>query len=81
MPRDAACAIYTTNQPGSPWSQLKKNSGWTRTGPNGRVRRLSAEQLRSHLLPLLGADQPGLSVRAERRSRSEDRLAGVECRR
>jgi len=59
---------WTQTGPGRTWSYLKENNGWTQTGPTGIVRRLSAEQLLSHLLPPLVADNPGhLSVRVERR--------------
>ncbi len=58
--------IYITTIRGRTWSYLKENDGWTQTGPTGRVHRLSAEQLLSHLLPPLAADQPGLTVRVER---------------
>lgn len=60
--------IHITTKRGLTWSHLKEDDGWTRTGPNGRVHRLSAEQLLSHLLPPLAADQPDLKVRVERRS-------------
>jgi hypothetical protein len=62
--------IYITTKHGRTWKHLKENNGWTRTGPNRRVHRLSAEQLLSHLLPPLAGDQPGLSVRVERREMS-----------
>jgi hypothetical protein len=75
--------IYITTKHGRTWSHLKENDGWTRTGPNGRVHRLSAEQLLSHLLPPLAADQPGLSVRVERRNlqASASRIARGEATR
>jgi len=59
--------ISIATKHGRTWRHLKDNTGWTRTGPNGRVHRLSAEQLLSHLLPPLAGDQPGLSVVVERR--------------
>jgi hypothetical protein len=59
--------IYITTKHGRTWSYLKVNNGWTQTGPTGRVHQLSAEQLLSHLLPPLAADQPSLSVRVERK--------------
>jgi len=39
------------------------------TAPTGIVRRLSAEQLLSHLLPPLASDQPHLSVKVVRKLR------------
>ncbi len=59
--------IHITTKHGSTWSHVQENNGWTRTGPNGRIHQLSAEQLLSHLLPPLAGDQPGLTVRVERR--------------
>jgi hypothetical protein len=59
--------IYLTTKHGRTWRHLKGDDGWTRTGPNGRVHRLSAEQLLSHLLPPLAGEQPGLSVSVERK--------------
>jgi hypothetical protein len=60
--------IYITTKRGRTWTYLKENNGWTSTGPTGGVHRLSAEQLLSHLLPPLVADNRGqLSVRVERR--------------
>ena len=53
---------------GRTWSYRKKDDGWIQTGPTGRVHLLSAEQLLSHLLPPLAADQPTLNVTVERRS-------------
>jgi len=61
--------ICITTKRGRTWSYVKEDNGWTQTAPTGIVRRLSAEQLLSHLLPPLAADQPGLSVRVERRGR------------
>jgi len=68
MAKNTDYVIYITTSHGQTWSHVKEGDSWTRTGPNGRVHRMSAEQLLSHLLPPLAADQPGLSVRVERRS-------------
>lgn len=59
-------AIHITTRRGRTWSYIKEDKDWTQTAPTGRVRRLSAEQLLSHLLPPLAGDQPGLSVGVER---------------
>jgi hypothetical protein len=66
--RNADYVIRITTKHGRTWSYLIADNGWTQTGPTGRVHRLSAEQLLSHLLPPLATDQPGLSVKVERRS-------------
>ena len=63
--------IRITTKHGRTYSYLKEDHGWTQTSPTGVVRRLSAEQLLSHLLPPLAADQPSVSVRVERKIQSE----------
>jgi len=75
--RNTDYVIYITTKRGRAWRYLKEDDGWTQTGPTGRVHRLSAEQLLSHLLPPLAADQPGLRVRVGRREEGE----GPTCRR
>jgi hypothetical protein len=55
--------IYITTRRGRTWKYVKEDNGWTQTTPIGVVRRLSAEQLLSHLLPPLAADQPELKVK------------------
>jgi hypothetical protein len=71
--KNTECVIYITTKRGRTWSYLKENNGWTQTGPTGIVHRLSAEQLLSHLLPPLAADNPGhLSVRVERRVEKDE---------
>ena len=66
--KNTECVIYIATRRGRTWTYLKEKDGWTQTGPTGIVRPLSAEQLLSHLLPPLAADNPGhLSVRVERR--------------
>lgn len=68
--RNIEFVIYITTKRDRTWTYLKQNNGWTQTGPTGRVHRLSAEQLLSHLLPPLVVDNLGhLSVRVERRDR------------
>jgi len=59
--------IYIATKRGRTWKYLKEKGGWKQTAPTGLVRWLSAEQLLSHLLPPLAADQPNLSVRVERK--------------
>jgi hypothetical protein len=79
--KNTECVIYITTKRGRTWSYLKENNGWTQTGPTGIVHRLSAEQLLSHLLPPLAADNPGhLSVRVERRV-EKDELSIARARR
>ena len=53
MAKNSDYVIYITTSHDQTWSHVKEGDGWTRTGPNGRVHRMSAEQLLSHLLPPL----------------------------
>jgi hypothetical protein len=66
--KNTECVIYITTKRGWTQTYLKEKEGWTQTGPNGIVRRMSAEQLLSHLLPPLAAGSDRLSVRVERRT-------------
>ena len=62
--KNTECTIYITTRHGRTWRYRKAKNGWAQTGPTGTVRPLSAEQLLSHILPLLAAGNPGLvSVR------------------
>ena len=53
--RNTECTIYITTRRGRTWKYRRDKDGWTQTGPTGTVRRLSAEQLLSHILPPLEA--------------------------
>ncbi len=50
---------------GRAWRYAKDQEGWVQTTPAGKVRRMTAEQFLSHLLPPLAKDQPNLTVRVE----------------
>jgi len=65
--RNIEYVIRITTRNGRTWKYLKEGNIWKQIGPTGRVHRLSAEQFLSHILPPLASDQPGLSVRVERR--------------
>ena len=65
--RNIDFVIRITTKHGRTWTYLKEDDGWTQTGPSGRVHRLTAEQLLSHILPPLAGDQPGISVMITRR--------------
>lgn len=67
MAKNSDYVIYITTKHGRGGRYVKEDGGWTQTASTGVVRTLSAEQLLSHLLPPLAADQPGLGVRVERR--------------
>ena len=57
--KNSECTIYITTRRGWKQAYRKVDDHWTQTGPNGVVRPLSAEQLLSHILPLLAADNQG----------------------
>ena len=63
--KNSEYVIRVTTQRGRAWSYLKEKSDWTQTSPTGAVRRMTAEQLLSHLLPPLAKDQPHLNVTVE----------------
>ena len=63
--RNTDYIIRITTKRGRAWSYLKDDNGWTQTAPTGVVRRMTAEQLLSHLLPPLAKDQPHLDVIVE----------------
>lgn len=67
--RNTDYVVCITTKRGRTWSYLQDEDRGTQTGPTGRVHRLSADHLLSHLLPPLAADQ-GLGVRVVRREAS-----------
>ena len=73
--------IHIVTSRGRKWSYLKEDDGWAQTGPTGRVHRLSAEQLLSHLLPPLAADQPGLGVMVKRKKQNRSCTDSADLRR
>ena len=58
--------IYISTRPGLTWTYHREKDGWTQTTPKGKVRKLTAEQLLSHILPPLANDQPGVTVKVAR---------------
>ncbi len=53
--RNTECTVCITTRRGRTWRYRRDKEGWTQTGPTGKVRRLTAEQLLSHILPPLAA--------------------------
>jgi hypothetical protein len=71
--KNTECVIYLTTKRGHMQIYRKDNTGWTQTSPNGKVRRMTAEQLLSHLLPpLVEGNKKGLVVRVEQRKKRKD---------
>jgi hypothetical protein len=51
--KNSQCTIYVMSKHGWVQKYRRGTDGWVQTGSNGAVRSLSAEQLLSHILPLL----------------------------
>ena len=58
--RNTECTVYIGTRRGRTWAYCRDKDGWTQTGPTGKVRRLTAEQLLSHILPPLADRSPAL---------------------
>ncbi len=68
--KNTECVIYITTKRGYTQIYRKDNNIWTQTSPNGIVRKMTAEQLLSHLLPPLRTGKKShLIVRVEKRNR------------
>jgi hypothetical protein len=66
--RNTECVIYMITKHGSTQVYRKDAKGWTQTSSKGIVRRMTAEQLLSHLLPPLAAGKKSLcTIRVEKR--------------
>ena len=79
--KNADCVIYLTTKRGYTQVYLKDGDGWTQTSPDGTVRRMTAEQLLSHLLPPLATgNKSRLTVRVERRNRTREAEGGNKKR-
>ena len=57
--KNTECTIYISTWRGSTQTYRKVGDGWTQTTAKGVVRPLTAEQLLSHILPLLAAGNTG----------------------
>lgn|GEM_PF-476640 len=51
--RNAACTVCIGTRRGRTWIYRRDKDGWPQTEPTGRLRRMTAEQFLSHLLPPL----------------------------
>jgi len=56
--KNAECTIYIATRRGRTWTYRRDKDGWTQTGPTGRIHRMTAEQLLSHILPPLAGRSP-----------------------
>ncbi len=58
--RNTECTVYIGTRRGRTWAYRRDKDGWTQTGPTGKTRRLTAEQLLSHILPPLADRSPAI---------------------
>jgi hypothetical protein len=68
--KNSECTIYIMSKHGWTQKYRKGNEGWIQTSSNSAVRSLSAEQLLSHILPLL-AGKGHFTVRVESDNRTK----------
>ena len=57
--KNTDCIIYLITKHGSTQVYRKDKRGWTQTSSKGIVRRMTAEQLLSHILPALTTTYKG----------------------
>lgn len=69
MTRNSEYIIYIVTKTGREhaWKHYKEGDHWLRTCPDGQVHTMTAEQLLSHLLPVLAGDQPTAQIVVERK--------------
>jgi len=63
--KNSECTIYIMSKHGWIQKYRKGKDGWIQTSSNGAERSLSAEQLLSHILPLLAGKKGHFTVRVE----------------
>ena len=67
------CIIYMTTKGGSTQIYRKDKNSWIQTSSKGIVRKMTAEQLLSHLLPpLTTGDKRGIVIKVKRVKRKKD---------
>ena len=69
--RDYVIYIVTRGGRSRAWAHYKAGDDWQRRGPDGQLYRMTAEQLLSHVLPVLAGDQPAAQIVVERRNPDE----------
>jgi len=77
--KNTECSVFITTRRGRTWAYRRDKEGWTQTGPSGKMHRMTAEQLLSHILPPLAAGkQSPVTVRVKRKASRETRGAKHE---
>ena len=65
------CVIYIATKHGATQIYRRDKKGWTQKSSKGIIRRMTAEQLLSHLLPPLAAkNKSRVIIRVERRKKN-----------
>jgi len=68
--RNDECVIYIVTKGGAVQRYVKDDRGWTQKSSKGIIRRMSAEQLLSHILPPLSKeDKRGVRIIVKRRKK------------
>jgi hypothetical protein len=71
--KNTDCVIYLITKRGSTQIYRRDKKGWTQKSSKGIVRRMTAEQLLSHLLPLLTTEyKHKVIIRVERRKKHKN---------
>ena len=66
--KNTECIIYLITKHGSTQVYKRDKKGWTQTSSKRIVRRMTAEQLLSHLLPhMTKGDKRGVTIKVVRR--------------
>ena len=61
------CTIYMTTKRGTTQIYHKGKDGWTQTSSKGTVRPMTAEQLLSHILPVLAFGHVDIRVEPDKK--------------
>jgi hypothetical protein len=70
--KNSECRISLITKRGTRQTYCRDKNGWTQTSSKGIVRRMTAEQLLSHLLPRLTKEgKGGVKVRVEKINRKK----------
>jgi hypothetical protein len=74
--KNTECIIYMITKHGSTQVYRRDDKGWTQKSSKGIVRRMTAEQLLSHLLPGLTAEYKDLvTIKVERINKKNSKKA------
>ncbi len=61
--KNIECTIYILTKNGWNEKYRKEKDTWKQTCPNGKVRKMTSEQLLSHILPLLTNENKRLKIK------------------